>query len=158
MDIQPACATDDGGNHELIGAAVYQQVDVAPFAWLSPRVRAEEPDVTVESLGSGTANRAANDTEWSDPSTKAEALNTLVEQLDSLDACLGRKLSALRTSNPIRRRWRYVHSLGRACRTKDFRRTPTVHLEMALEPTRPKGNLLSTKEPMPKSVCRRWPH
>jgi hypothetical protein len=32
------------------------------------------------------------DTEWSDPDAKAEALNTLVEQLDSLNAWLRRKL------------------------------------------------------------------
>ncbi len=60
MDIQPTCATDERGHQERIGAAVYQHVDVASFARLSPGIRTEEPSVGAESLGSGTLDGAAN--------------------------------------------------------------------------------------------------
>jgi len=36
--------------------------------------------------------KRALDTEWSDPNAKDEALNTLVRQLDSLDAWLRQRL------------------------------------------------------------------
>jgi hypothetical protein len=74
----------------LLGHAARKVVECAAdlLGWPADRVARE---AGIPALLEASIKRAL-DTEWSDPSAKAQALNTLVEQLDSLDAWLGRKL------------------------------------------------------------------
>jgi len=57
--------------------------------WAGRRI--EWPEKRHSSSAGGQRERAL-DTEWSDPNAKDEALNTLVRQLDSLDAWLRQRL------------------------------------------------------------------
>jgi len=74
----------------LLGHAARKVVECAAdlLGWTSDRTARE---AGIPALLEASVKRAM-DTEWSDPIAKVEALNTLVRQLDSLDAWLRRKL------------------------------------------------------------------
>jgi hypothetical protein len=74
----------------LLGHAARKVVECAAdlLRWTADRVARE---AGIPALLEASVKRAL-DTEWSDPGAKVEALNTLVQQLDSLDAWLRRKL------------------------------------------------------------------
>jgi hypothetical protein len=74
----------------LLGHAARKVVECAAdlLHWPADRVAQQ---AGIPALLEASVKRGL-DTEWSDPSAKADALNTLVEQLDSLDAWLRRKL------------------------------------------------------------------
>jgi hypothetical protein len=74
----------------LLGHAARKVVECAAdlLHWPADRVAQQ---AGIPALLEASVKRGL-DTEWSDPDAKAEALNTLVEQLDSLDAWLRRKL------------------------------------------------------------------
>jgi len=60
------------------------------------------------------------DTEWSDPGAKADALNALVEQLNSLDAWLRRKLPEELGKPPLKDHWDTLTQI----RTQDLEPDP----------------------------------
>jgi hypothetical protein len=74
----------------LLGHAARKVVECAAdlLGWKAERVASEAGILALLA----TSVKRGLDIEWSDPSAKAGALNTLVQQLDSLDAWLKRKL------------------------------------------------------------------
>jgi hypothetical protein len=84
----------------LLGHAARKVVECAAdlLRWTPDRVARE---AGIPALLEASVKRAL-DTEWSDPGAKLEALNALVEQLDSLDAWLRRKLPEELSKPPLK--------------------------------------------------------
>jgi hypothetical protein len=84
----------------LLGHAARKVVECAAdlLRWTADRVARE---AGIPALLEASVKRAL-DTEWSDPDAKVEALNTLVQQLDSLDAWLRRKLPEELSKPPLK--------------------------------------------------------
>jgi hypothetical protein len=102
----------------LLGHAARKVVECAAdlLKWPADRVAQQ---AGIPALLEASVKRAL-DTEWSDPDAKAEALNTLMEQLNSLDAWLKRKLPEELGKPPLKDHWDTLTQI----RTQDLEPDP----------------------------------
>jgi hypothetical protein len=102
----------------LLGHAARKIVECAAdlLNWAADRVARE---AGIPALLEASVKRAL-DTEWSDPGAKAEALNTLLAQLDSLSAWLRRKLPEELGKPPLKDHWDTLTQI----RTQDLEPDP----------------------------------
>jgi len=102
----------------LLGHAARKVVECAAdlLHWPADRVAQQ---AGIPALLEASVKRGL-DTEWSDPDAKGEALNTLVEQLNSLDAWLRRKLPEELDKPPLKDHWDTLAQI----RTQDLEPDP----------------------------------